>query len=219
MIAVRSLGYAYPKAASIALHGLDLQIGQGGILVLAGPAGAGKSTFQKILVGLLRDYSGTVEFLGKELKEWSRDFYERIGACPQAPAFFLKLTALENLAYAARLYSGSRGMEPVPALLDQVGLSPDAAKPVGGYTPEMKTRLGLARALLHRPEALFLDEPLAGLDPGNASQIKELIRSQGRAGRTVLLTTRDISLADELGDRVAFLSEGRILPRTSRGPV
>jgi fluoroquinolone transport system ATP-binding protein len=209
MISVRDVGYTYPKAGRPAVEGLDFEIGKGEIFGFLGPSGAGKSTTQKILIGLIREYTGTVDFQGKELKEWSRDFFERIGVSFEFPNHFLKLTALENLAYFGRLYSGVT--EPLPALLDKVGLAHEGRKPVGRFSKEMKNRLSVARALLHRPEALFLDEPTAALDPDNSRIIKELIRGQKEAGRTVFLTTHDMTLVDELCDRVAFIVDGRIL--------
>lgn len=208
MITVRDLSFTYPHAAQPVLHSLDIHVEPGEIFGFLGPSGAGKSTTQKILIGLLREYSGTVTFQGKELKDWSRDFFERIGVSFEFPTHFLKLTAQENLAYFGRLYSG--GTEPIPALLDRVGLAAEAGKPVGRFSKGMKNRLSVARALLHRPQALFLDEPTAGLDPVNARTIKDLIKAQKRAGRTVVLTTHDMAIADELCDRVAFIVDGRI---------
>lgn len=218
MIAVRSLAYAYPEAGRPALRGLDFRVERGEIFALLGPGGSGKTTAWKILAGLIREYAGTAAFLDRELRDWSRDFYERIGVSFQAPNHFLKLTALENLAYFGSLYAGKSGpdagldgTESLPGLLEKVGLSQDGHKPVGRFTREMRNRLSLARALLHRPEALFLDEPLAGQDPAHAGSLKALIRAQSRAGRAVFLTTRDADLAEDIGDRVALLSEGRIL--------
>lgn len=209
MISVQNLGYAYSKAGRPALQGLDFEIGRGEVFGFLGPSGAGKSTTQKILIGLIREYTGAVHFQGKELKEWSRDYYERIGVSFEFPNHFLKLTALENLAYFGKLYSGAT--EPLPDLLEKVGLAQDGRKPVGQFSKGMKNRLSVARALLHRPEALFLDEPTAGLDPVNSRMIKELIQDQRRAGRTVLITTHDMTIADDLCDRVAFIVDGRIL--------
>lgn len=143
MISVQNLGYTYPKAGRPALHGLDFEIGRGEVFGFLGPSGAGKSTTQKILIGLIREYAGTVDFQGKELREWSRDFYERIGVSFEFPNHFLKFTALENLAYFSRLYSG--GTEPLPALLEKVGLAKEGRKPVGQFSKGMKNRLSVAR--------------------------------------------------------------------------
>lgn len=178
------------------------------MLGFLGPSGAGKSTTQKILVGLLKNYRGRAEVCGRNLVRWGDDLYERIGVSFELPNHFSKLTALENLEFFSRLYRG-----PVVGaleLLEAVDLAADAEMPVGEYSKGMKVRLGVARALLHSPEILFLDEPTAGLDPVNARRIRDLIRAQRDAGRTVFLTTHDMATADELCDRVAFIVDGRI---------
>jgi fluoroquinolone transport system ATP-binding protein len=120
----------------------------------------------------------------------------------------LKLTAVENLTYLGSLYTG-----PVrrPAeLLELVGLGNDGQLFVSQYSKGMKNRLSVARSLMHNPELLFLDEPTSGLDPVNARRIKELIRAQKAAGKTVFLTTHDMAVANELCDRVAFIIDGEI---------
>jgi fluoroquinolone transport system ATP-binding protein len=208
MIEVCDLTYSYPKAARPAIRELNFDIRRGEIFGFLGPNASGKSTTQNILIGLLRNYRGTVTLFGKNLMERTPDDYERIGVSFEFPNHFLKLTALENLTYFRRLY---RGETLVPqTLLDMVGLSQDGRMPVGHYSKGMANRLNMARALLNRPDLLFLDEPTAGLDPINARRIKDLIREQRGQGRTVFLTTHDMTVADELCDRVAFIVDGQI---------
>jgi fluoroquinolone transport system ATP-binding protein len=173
-----------------------------------GPSGAGKSTTQKILIGLLKGYQGQVTVFGQDLAGWKSDYYERIGVSFEMPNHFLKLTALENLTYFASLYSRET-LRP-QTLLDMVGLGEDGKTPVGQYSKGMKNRLNVARALLHNPELLFMDEPTTGLDPVNARLVKDLIQAQKQAGKTVFLTTHNMSVADELCDRVAFIVDGQI---------
>ena len=172
------------------------------------PAGAGKSTTQKILIGLLRDFSGSIRIFDRDLSDWGSDFYERIGVSFEFPNHFLKLTALENLRYFSALYSGQAQAPAV--LLEKVGLEDDGGLLVSQYSKGMKNRLSVARALLHDPQLLFLDEPTAGLDPMNAQRITELIRAQREVGKTVFLTTHDMAVADELCNRVAFIVGGEI---------
>lgn len=216
IIEVENLSYSYPRARQAALHNLSFQVAQGEIFGFLGPSGAGKSTTQKILTGLLAGYSGRASVLGRDLRAWRGDDYERIGVGFELPNHFLRLTARENLAYFAALYR-TPTRDPLE-LLDQVGLVGDAATPVGQFSKGMRARLNLARALLHSPPLLFLDEPTSGLDPVNARRVKELIREQQRAGRTIFLTTHNMAIADELCDRVAFLVDGAIAaldaPRT-----
>jgi fluoroquinolone transport system ATP-binding protein len=208
MITVENLSFTYPKAAEPALRGLSFGIARGEIFGFLGPSGAGKSTTQKILIGLLKNYQGQVSVLGRDLKDWSADYYERIGVSFEAPNHYLKLTALENLRYFAALY-GNTTQEP-RGLLERVGLGADGDKPVSQFSKGMKNRLNVARALLHDPELLFLDEPTTGLDPVNARLIKELIEVQRGAGKTVFLTTHNMTVADELCDRVGFIVDGEL---------
>ncbi|MBK6713276.1 MAG: ABC transporter ATP-binding protein [Chloroflexi bacterium] len=208
MITVQDLQFTYAKTAVPAIHALNFSVQRGEIFGFLGPSGAGKSTTQKILIGLLQGYQGRVTVLGRDLVGWGSDYYERIGVAFELPNHYLKLTAVENLAYFASLYS--RATIPPRALLAQVGLANDGDMPVGQFSKGMKNRLTLARALLHNPELLFLDEPTAGLDPMNARRVRDLIKAQQEAGKTIFLTTHDMTVAEALCDRVAFIVDGAI---------
>jgi fluoroquinolone transport system ATP-binding protein len=208
MITVNKLSYTYVKSQRPAVNDLSFNVHPGEIFGFLGPSGAGKSTTQKILIGLLRDYQGNVSIFNKKLEDWGSDFYERIGVAFEVPNLFLKLTALENLTYFGALYQQiTRQPEELLAL---VGLEEDGNTPVGQYSKGMKNRLNVARALLHDPELLFLDEPTSGMDPVNARRIKDLIFAQRQAGKTIFLTTHNMNIAEELCDRVAFIVDGRI---------
>jgi fluoroquinolone transport system ATP-binding protein len=208
MIDVKNLTFTYAKTNTPALAGLNFAVARGEIFGFLGPSGAGKSTTQKILIGLLKGYQGHVAVFGQELTDWRQDYYERIGVAFELPNHFRKLTALENLAYFSSLYA--RATRPPQELLDMVGLGQDGTMPVAQFSKGMQGRLNLARALLHNPELLFLDEPTSGQDPVSARRIKELIRAQQQAGKTIFLTTHDMTVAEELCDRVAFIMDGRI---------
>ncbi|MCL5998696.1 MAG: ABC transporter ATP-binding protein [Chloroflexi bacterium] len=208
MINVNHLIFTYTKAPQPALRGLDFAVEPGEIFGFLGPSGAGKSTTQKILIGLLKGYEGAVTVLGKDLAHWGGDYYERIGVSFETPNHYLKLTALENLAYFRSLYN--RATQDPKALLETVNLAGDGDMLVSQFSKGMKNRLSVARSLLHNPELVFMDEPTAGLDPVNARRIKDLIQAQKHAGRTVFLTTHDMMIADELCDRVAFIVDGEI---------
>jgi fluoroquinolone transport system ATP-binding protein len=208
MITVNNLTFTYPAATEPALRDISFDIQQGEIFGFLGPSGAGKSTTQKILIGLLKDYQGQVSIFDRDLQAWRSDYYERIGVSFELPNHYLKLTARENLVYFASLYE--RETEDPLALLEMVGLAEDADMRVGQFSKGMRARLNVARALLHRPELLFLDEPTAGLDPVSARLIKEIIRRKKEEGRTIFLTTHNMAVADELCDRVAFIVDGKI---------
>jgi fluoroquinolone transport system ATP-binding protein len=208
MIEVKNLSYTYRTASQSAVRKLDFQIQTGEIFGFLGPSGAGKSTTQKVLIRLLRDYQGSVQVLGKDLSHWGQDYFEHIGVSFELPNHYSKLTGLENLDYFSSLYAGE--IVNIPDLLGSVGLEDDGDMLVSQYSKGMKNRLNVARALLHKPDLLFLDEPTAGLDPVNARRIKDLILEQKMAGKTVFLTTHDMTVADELCDRLAFIVDGEI---------
>ncbi len=208
IMCVQDVTFTYARAAAPAISGLDFMIERGEVFGFLGPSGAGKSTTQKILIGLLKGYGGRISILGRDLTRWGADYYERIGVSFELPNHFLKLTALENLTYFGALYR--QPTRPPQALLELVGLGDDGHMLVGQFSKGMKSRLNVARALLHSPEVLFLDEPTAGLDPLNARRIKDLIKAQQQAGTTIFLTTHNMAVAEELCDRVAFIVDGSI---------
>jgi fluoroquinolone transport system ATP-binding protein len=208
MIHANNLTFTYARAEAPALQSLEFAVAAGEIFGFLGPSGAGKSTTQKILIGLLQNYQGEVQVFGRDLKHWGSDYYERVGVSFELPNHFLKLTALENLTYYRTLYSG-RTLEP-QSLLEKVGLGEDGRMLVSQYSKGMKARLNVARSLINDPELLFLDEPTSGLDPVNARRIKNLIQEQKEAGKTIFLTTHNMSVAEELCDRVAFIVDGQI---------
>ncbi|NJE31335.1 ABC transporter ATP-binding protein [Thermococcus sp. 18S1] len=190
------------------VDGLSFSVEKGEIYGFLGPNGAGKTTTVKILVKILRDYDGVVKILGKDLREWGKDYYNRIGVSFEFPAVYSKLTALENLEFFASFYR--KHLDPLE-VLKVVGLESEANKLVSGFSKGMKKKLDLARALLPDPEILFLDEPLEGLDPASARRIKDLLLEMRESGKTVFLTTHNMYVADELCDRVAFIVDGKIV--------
>jgi len=208
MIHVADLTYTYPGAAEETLRGLHFDIAEGEIFGFLGPSGAGKSTTQKLLIGLLKPYGGTIQVMGRDVSAWGQDYYEHVGVSFELPNHYLKLTALENLTYFRSLYSGTT-RDP-KEVLAWVGLSDEAAKKVADYSKGMKIRLNVARSLIHEPKVLFLDEPTSGLDPVNARKIKDLILDLRSRGTTVFVTTHNMTVADELCDRVAFITAGKI---------
>ncbi|MEW5785404.1 MAG: ABC transporter ATP-binding protein [Bacillota bacterium] len=207
MIAVRNLSFAYDRHNDI-IREMSFAVRDGEIFGFLGPSGAGKSTVQKIFSGILRNYRGSVQIRGTEVKNRGDSFYEDIGMAFEFPNLYGKFTALENLNYFASLYRRRPG-NPM-AYLERVGLAADAGKKVAGYSKGMKMRLAFVRAILHQPSILFLDEPTSGLDPGYARTLKEMILEQKRDGKTIILTTHNMHDAEELCDRVAFIVDGRI---------
>ncbi len=204
---VRNLAYTYTKNNIKAIDGISFDVHQGEIFGLLGPSGAGKSTTQKLLIRLLEHYEGSIIYKGRDLKNYSNEFYEDIGVGFELPVHFSKLSAMENMKFFARLYSSSAPIEP---LLKSVGLFEDKDRLVSTFSKGMKVRLNFVRAMLNNPNILFLDEATNGLDPKNARILKEQIRAFKNSGGTVILSTHLMSDVEELCDRVAFISEGKI---------
>jgi fluoroquinolone transport system ATP-binding protein len=157
IIGVRDMTFTYPAGDAPAVRGLSFSVGCGEIFGFLGPSGAGKSTTQKILIGLLRGYEGNVEVMGRDLGSWGADYYECVGVSFELPNHYQKLTAIENLDFFSSLYH--KATEDPRRLLDMVGLGEDADARVSRFSKGMQMRLTFARALLHRPELIFLDEP------------------------------------------------------------
>ena len=208
MIRVQNLEYTYTNADTPAIRGIDFVIEPGEIFGFLGPSGAGKTTTQKVLIKLLTGYQGDVTIFDKPLDEWGNDYYERIGVSFELPNHYSKLSALENLNFFRSLYGGTT-QDPL-SLLERVGLADDANTRLSDFSKGMKMRLNFVRSIMHNPDLLFLDEPTSGMDPVNAHNIKEMILEQKALGRTIFLTTHDMTVADQLCDRVAFIIEGKI---------
>ena len=208
MIEVRQLSFQYPKAVKRTLKGLDFHINEGEIFGFLGPSGAGKSSTQKLLIGLQKGYEGKITILGRDARLWGTDLYRDIGVGFELPNHFTQLTGLENLKLFAAL-SQKQTRDPME-LLEALGIADAANQRVKSYSRGMGMRLNFARAILHNPKLVFLDEPTAGLDPTNARKLKDLILSLKAAGTTIFLTTNNMHDADELCDRVAFLVDGEI---------
>lgn len=208
MIEVKNLSYKYPRGKENAVKDISFKIDKGEIFGFLGPSGAGKSTTQKILIGLLHDYIGDIKVFGNDLKDWGKKYYEKIGVSFELPNHYQKLTAIENLEFFQTLYRGET--ENPHRLLEMVGLKEDTNTKVANYSKGMKMRLNFIRSLINKPEIIFLDEPTSGMDPVNARKVKDLIVEQKDRGRTIFLTTHNMTIADELCDRVAFIVDGKI---------
>jgi fluoroquinolone transport system ATP-binding protein len=176
MIEVRNLSHDYSGKGDFAVKDISFAIDKGTIFGFLGPSGAGKSTVQNIMTGLLPLQKGEVLYDRKPIQKLGARFYNRIGYSFELPNVYLKLTALENLKYYAGLFAVPT--EDPMYLLERVGLKNDAHKRAGQFSKGMKQRLVFARALVNRPEILFLDEPLSGLDPSTGAAIKDLIAEQ-----------------------------------------
>ncbi len=207
MFKVENLHFQYPKQTNETIRNISFEIHKGEIFGFLGPSGAGKSTTQKIMIKILDDYQGTIQYKGKDLSSYGHDFYETVGVSFEMPIHFSKMTALENMLFFQKLYQNQADID---GLLKKVGLWEHRNQRVGEYSKGMKIRLNFIRALLNKPQMLFLDEPTNGIDPTNGMVLKDMIREFRDQGGTVFLTSHIMSDIDQLCDRVAFLVEGEI---------
>lgn len=214
MIKVEHLSFAYPGNNNRAVDDVNFEIEKGRIFGFLGPSGAGKSTVQNIMTGLLPLQEGKIFYDGEPLRQLGKPFFNRIGVSFEHPNIYEKLTGLENLHYYAGLFSVKERLSP-EQVLDMVGLADARHKRASQYSKGMKQRLVFARAIMHRPDILFLDEPLSGLDPTTGQRIKEIIMQEKARGATIFLTTHNMLLADEVCDAVAFINDGKIIAKDS----
>ncbi|MBH1942329.1 ABC transporter ATP-binding protein [Mobilitalea sibirica] len=206
MIKVENLEFSYTKKPFI--KDINFEVKKGEIFGFLGPSGAGKSTLQKILTGLITNYSGSAIVNHTESKNHDDRFYENIGLDFEFPSLYEKLTARQNLKFFGSLYN--KKLRDTEELFHKVGLGYDMDKKVFEYSKGMKSRLNFIKALLHDPDILFLDEPTSGLDPSNSRDMKNIILEEKHKGKTIILTTHNMNDAAELCDRVAFIVDGRV---------
>lgn len=192
------------------LTGLDLAVEQGQVMALLGANGAGKSTLMRIIAGLARPDRGDVVLGGASLRHAGHELRRYIGLVTHSPLLYDNLNAVENLALFARLYDMKQPAARSEALLHQVGLWARRRDPVRTYSRGMVQRLAIARAILHDPPVLLLDEPDTGLDPASAEMLAALIRTFGAANRAILLTTHNLERARTWADSVSYLEDGKI---------
>ncbi|HEY3218667.1 MAG TPA: ABC transporter ATP-binding protein [Candidatus Limnocylindria bacterium] len=192
-----------------AVDGISFTVAEGEVFGLLGHNGAGKTTTIRMLTGRARPTAGTATVAGYDIVDQRDKIKPVINAVFEDPNLYERFSGRDNLRLFAELYAApsSRADE----LLETVGLTFAARRKVKTYSSGMKQRLLVARALVNQPRVLFMDEPTRGLDPTSARELRALIARLAEGGTTVFLTTHYMEEADELCDRVAFLSQGRIV--------
>jgi ABC-type multidrug transport system ATPase subunit len=205
-IKVDEMSYAYGDIKAV--QGISFEVAQGEILGFLGPNGAGKSTTIKILTGQMAPKTGKASIFGVDVTKDDPVIQSQIGVCFEEKNLYQNMSAIENLTFFAALF-GIKKFNP-EKLLHRVGLGDRARDRVKHYSKGMQQRLMVARSLINRPKALFLDEPTTGLDPVSSQAIRDIIQDEAKRGAAILLTTHDMHEADELSNRVVFLNEGKI---------
>jgi heme exporter protein A len=194
------------------LRKLDLTVARGEFVALLGPNGSGKSTLLRLLAGLSKATSGTIHIGGWELPREAAAVRAQIGMVSHRALLYENLTARENLEFFAGLYNLNRADRDaqIKTLLERVGLSRRGNDLVRNYSRGMVQRLSIARALLHRPHVLLMDEPYTGLDQDASTVLDGLLQDAHTAGHTILMTTHELDRAARLAKRILILSRGVI---------
>jgi heme exporter protein A len=208
---VRAEGLVRAFAGTPVLAGVDLLVRAGEAVVLLGPNGAGKTTLLRILALLLRPGGGRLALFGTDARDAPAALRRRIGFVGHESLCYSDLTAAENLAFYARLFEVPDATARIAELIAWAGLEAAADRPVRAYSRGMVQRLALARALLHAPDLLLLDEPFAGLDPQAVGALQRCLDALRAAGHAIVLTTHDLERAAPVATRLAILHRGRVV--------
>ncbi len=209
---------SFQYAEGFALRDISFRIQKGEIFALLGPNGAGKTTTIRLVNGLLNTSSGTIKVLGYDPHKDGVVVRRKTGVLTETPALYDRLTAVENLMFFGKLNGMSEAdlHKRIQDLLDYFDLSEHADQRVGTYSRGMRQRLAIARALLHHPELLFLDEPTSNLDPEIARQVQELIlKIKEEEGCSVVICTHRLYEAEQVCDHAAIMHQGKILAEGS----
>jgi heme exporter protein A len=207
-IQVRGLTKAFGH--QVALRGVSLDVAEGEFLTLFGPNGAGKTTLVRVVASLARPTAGTVHVRGYDLGKAATIVRRHIGLIAHDPLLYGDLTPDENLRFFARMYDLPDAAARIDAVLGQVGLNARRRDPVRTFSRGMVQRLAIARAILHDPAILLLDEPYTGLDLQAADMLRAVLQELAASERTVILTTHNLEQGLEMCDRAAILHRGRI---------
>lgn len=192
-----------------AVDGISFELKRGEFLSIFGPNGAGKTTLIKILTGLTRPSFGTARVAGYEVADGRPEMRREIGVISHSTSLYSDLTPMENLLFFGKMYGLERPEESALAVLEDVGLTARRDDRVGTFSRGMLQRLSIARAILHDPSILFLDEPFTGLDIHATNVLKEHLQVLHNKKRTILMTTHDVSCGLEMCDKVALQVMGK----------
>lgn len=211
MIRLTNLTKRYGKFTAV--DGIDLRIHRGEVFGFLGPNGAGKTTTLRMIAGILQPTSGTIEIAGDNIATNPIGAKSRLGFIPDRPFVYDKLTGAEFLRFVAALYGqdGELIERRMDELLELFELVPWKDELVESYSHGMRQKLIISSALLHRPEAIVVDEPMVGLDPKGQKFLKELFRAFVDRGGTVLMSTHTLDTVEEMCDRIGIIAGGKIL--------
>jgi ABC-2 type transport system ATP-binding protein len=211
MIIAENLGKTFDNFTAV--RNLDLNVGAGELLALLGPNGAGKTTTVRMLSSILRPTTGRAEVNGHDVVTAAAQVRQSIGVLTEQPGLYLRMTGIEYLLFYGRLYGMSdsaireRGM----ALFDRFGMADAHQRRLGQYSKGMRQKVGLIRAMLHKPSVLLLDEPTSAMDPHSAKLVRDTIKEMRDDQRTIILCTHNLAEAEALADHIAIIKKGAIV--------
>jgi heme exporter protein A len=215
-VMIKVSGLVKSFGPTVALRGVNLSVPDGQFVTLVGPNGAGKTTLLRILATLSRPTSGAVKIGAHELPKNAEEARRGIGLVSHQTLLYGDLSAEENLRFYGRMYDVADLDARITQVLEMVGLAHRRRDPVRTFSRGMQQRLAIARAVLHRPSLMLLDEPYTGLDQDAAARLEAIMSSVGTDGRTVVMTTHDLERGLAVADRVVILAKGRVVFEANR---
>lgn len=197
----------------VAVSDLTLQVERGQFFAVLGPNAAGKTTLLRVLAGLLKPTSGAARVAGFDIQTDPLEARRRMAYVPDFPFLYEKLTPWEFFRFTGQIFqmSGARLEEAARQLIPRFNLDEFARKPIDGLSHGTRQRVAIVASLLHEPEVIIIDEPMVGLDPQHARVVKDVLKERTLRGCTVLLSTHQLSVAEEMADRVGILHQGRLV--------
>lgn len=195
-----------------AVDGISLKVPKGEFFAVLGPNAAGKTTTIKILTGLIRATSGSARVAGFDVRTHSIEARRRMAYVPDFPFLYDKLTPAEFLRFTGQMFGMGQGrvVESSRDYLERFSLEPFLAKPIESLSHGTRQRVAIVSALMHHPEVFILDEPMVGLDPHHARVLKDILKERSREGMTIFISTHQLSVAEEMADRVGIIHQGRL---------
>src|SRR5438552_8027080 len=197
----------------VAVNDLSLTIPRGEFFAVLGPNAAGKTTTIKVLAGLIKPNSGHARVAGFDIQTHPLEVRRRLAYVPDFPFLYDKLTPWEFLRFTGQLFrmDAAHIQTAGAELVERFNLGAFVHKPIEGLSHGTRQRVAIVSALLHNPEVFIIDEPMVGLDPHHARVVKDILKERSQAGMTVFVSTHQLSLAEEMADRIAILHQGRLI--------
>ncbi len=197
----------------VAVNGINLTVPRGEFFAVLGPNAAGKTTTIKIMAGLIKPSSGTAKVAGFDIQTHPQEARQRMAFVPDFPFLYDKLTPWEFIRFTGQLFRmGDDQIEKsARRLIDRFNLEAFMQKPIEGLSHGTRQRVAIVSALMHDPEVFILDEPMVGLDPQHARVLKDILKERSRAGMTIFISTHQLSVAEEMADRIGIIHRGKLI--------